>query len=233
MTLNTLALYDYLQKDELLHIFTAIGILILAAVLAALYIAFRRTRRELAGTQDALDTAVAHSARQAEEVRGWRDLFGPFVSLYQNSPETQGQHDHDGNTVAIDLDGVILTYVDPWNGVFHFGDPMPGVVEGIRKLMDMGFKIVVYTTRNNSMAQHNSGRNALELTALVQNELEKGGIPYDFIALFKPLARYYLDDRAVHFASWPQAVDSIKHLEVGRLIDRANVLDRITEGGAE
>jgi hypothetical protein len=77
----------------------------------------------------------------------------------------------------------------------------------------MGFKVVVYTTRNNAMACHNKDHNTLELSALVQNQLEKGGIPYDFIALFKPLARYYIDDRAIRFASWRQALAAIQSYE--------------------
>ena len=225
-----IALYNYLHRDMMLHIFTAIGVALLGVILMILYSKLRKTKAELGGTQRALDVSVSHAERQASEIRSWRALFGPFVSLYENSPETKDNHDHDSNTIAIDLDCVILKYVDPWNGVTHFGDPIEGAVEGIKKYKEMGMKIVIYTTRNNSMATHNGGHNALELTAMVQNELEKHGIPYDFIALFKPLARYYLDDRAVRFQTWRQAVDTVKNLEVARMIEKVAALDKIVGG---
>ena len=170
---------------------------------------------------------------RTEEVLKWRKLFGPFPSLYENSPEAEGAHDHNDQTIAIDLDGVIIEYVSPWSGVAHFGDVIPGAAEAIGELKELGYKIVIYTTRNNALAGINTGYNALELTALVQNVLEKNGIPYDFIALFKPLARYYIDDRAIRFdKDWPGALETVSYYEQTRLLDRAREIEKAIGGPA-
>lgn len=204
-----------------------INLISIAAVSAAitfLLFTLLRARKFLSNINRDLDTAILHNERQAEEIRSWRRLFGPFPSLYENSPEADAGSNGNDKTIAIDLDGVILDYVDPWKGVAHFGDPIPGAAEAIGRLKELGYKIAIYTTRNNTMACHNKGYNALELTALVQARLEDGKIPYDFISLFKPLARYYIDDRAIRFTSWAQAVRQVGYLERGRMVDRIHQL---------
>lgn len=213
----------------ILYILNVVGFLLAIAVIVWLAKAATDKSRALKGTENALDVTRRHTERQAEEIRGWRRLFGPFVSLYENSPEATAPHNHNDATIAVDLDGVVTEYVDPWSGTHHFGDPIPGAVESMRKLQDLGYKLAIYTTRNNSLARHNGGTNALELTALVQNHLEKHGIPYDYISLFKPLARIYIDDRAVRFTNWEQAMRVVRNLEVGRLIERAKLLEKAAE----
>lgn len=213
----------------ILYVFNVAGFLLAIAAIAWLSNKLAKKSRVLSGTENILDTVRNHTERQAEEIRGWRRLFGPFVSLYENSPEATSKHDNNEATIAVDLDGVITEYVEPWTGINHFGDPIPGAVESLKKLQELGYKIVVYTTRNNSLAHHNGGTNALELTALVQNHLEKHGIPYDYISLFKPLARIYVDDRAVRFFDWDTTMKNIKNLEVSRLMDRARLLQKATE----
>lgn len=210
----------------ILYIFNVVGFLLAIGCLLWLTKQVREKSKALKGTEAVLDVERRRVERQADEIHGWRGLFGPFVSLYQNGPETTDCHNHDDKTVAIDLDGVILEYVDPWTGIHHFGDPIPGAIESLEKIHSLGYKIAIYTTRNNSMAMHNNSTNALELTALVQNQLEKHGIPYDFISMFKPLARYYIDDRAIRFTTWEQTMRVFRNLEVQRLIDRANEIER-------
>lgn len=210
----------------ILYIFNVIGFLLAIVVIVALARKVAAGAVSLKATEDLLDSVRRHNDRFAEEIRGWRKLFGPFVSLYENSPEATEGHNHDDATIAVDLDGVITTYVEPWTGIHHFGEPMPGAAESMKKLQDLGYKLVVYTTRNNSLARHNGGANALELTALVQMQLEKQGIPYDYISLFKPLARIYIDDRAVRFTNWEQTMKIIRNLEVSRLVERAKLLEK-------
>lgn len=218
MRLNISDLAAYIASDLRLHILTCVGVFVLGVILIYLVVRLSKSRRILAGTEQALDTAVRHTERQAAEIQSWRRFFGPFPSLYENSPEIEPGWDHNSNTIAIDLDGVILEYVDPWNGVAHFGKPIPGAAAAIGKLKSLGFKIVIYTTRNNSMACHNKGYNTLELTALVQAKLEDAKIPYDFIALFKPLASYYIDDRAIRFKNWGQTLEDVRKAEFNRSV---------------
>jgi histidinol phosphatase-like enzyme len=219
MKLNLNDLVRYVAADERLHIWTCVGVLLLGAIMIYLFVIYLRVSRRLDGTQKALDTTTEIGTRLQSETAIWRKLFGPFPALYDNSPEFES-YNHNDATVAIDLDGVILEYVDPWNGICHFGAPIPGAAASIKALKESGFKIVIYTTRNNALACHNSGHNALELTALVQRELEKAGIVYDFIALFKPLARYYIDDRAIRFVTWRSTLADISFQETVRATNK-------------
>lgn len=220
-------LADYIARDLRLHIIT--GVVIIAAGLLIIYLAVRlhRKEKELGGTESAVDSLMASNRRLQDETSLWRKFFGPFPALYEHSPEKEPGKNNNDRTIAIDLDGVILEYVEPWNGVMHFGELKAGTVEAMKLLKSLGYTLVVYTTRNNAMAAHNSDHNVLELTALVQNQLEKSGVPYDYIALFKPLARYYIDDRAIRFSSWAQTLNEFRRHEVMRHI---KIIDGI--GGA-
>jgi hypothetical protein len=219
------AILNYLHRDQALHTWTCIWALLIMALFAVVWILYRRQGQELHTTQDVLDSVQDNNARLTSEVHTWRKFFGPFPSLYENSPEAESGRGDNDTTIAIDLDGVILKYVDPWNGVSHFGEAAPGAIEAIGKLKELGYRITIYTARNNSMACYNSGHNTLELTAMVQNELEKAGIPYDFIALFKPLARYYIDDRAIRHTDWASTMRLLAMFESRRLQDKINALD--------
>lgn len=225
MRLNINDLANYIANDLRLHIWTCVGVLVLGAILIFLLIKLSKARRELADLNESLDVEVRINRKQTASLVSYRGIFGPFPSLYENSSERETGHNANEMTIAIDLDGVILEYVEPWTGIRHFGDPIPGAAESIQKLKDLGYTIAIYTTRNNAMANHNAGYDALELTSMVQSELDKGGIPYDFISLFKPLARYYIDDRAIRFIDWNQALwEMMKHEQVA-LNQRSSQLD--------
>jgi hypothetical protein len=222
---------SYLNRDIAVHTLTVVASFVVIILLVKIWILAREHGRELATTQDMLDLTQDSYARVKREVDQWRKAFGPFPSLYENSPEAEAGFSHDDMTIAVDLDGVILKYVDPWEGIYHFGDPEPGAAEALGRLKELGYKIVIYTTRNNAMANHNGGHNALELTALVQNQLEKHGIPYDFIALFKPLARYYIDDRAIrHAGDWGATLRKVRSFEITRLDERIKKIDDLAGG---
>jgi len=107
--------------------------------------------------------------------------------------------------IAVDLDGVILEF-DEWKGHRHFGKPVPGVRDALKKLKEMGFVIVVWTTRDN-----------IEDIARVLREHK---IPFDYINEnpFQPpdcsnkiYADVYVDDRAVEFnGNWDEVIEKIK-----------------------
>lgn len=227
MNLNLNGLAAYIASDLRLHIWTYVGVFCLGLIILYLACRLREAHKILAGTEKALDTAVAHTERQAEEIRGWRKFFGPSPLFYETSPELEPGRNHTDMTIAIDLDGVIFEYVDPWNGIAHFGKAKPGTVDAMAKLKSLGYTLVVYTTRNNAMARHNAGHNCHELTALVRSQLENNKIPYDFIALFKPLARYYIDDRAIRFRNWDQALEDLRRHEANRAMRRIDTLGKV------
>lgn len=107
-------------------------------------------------------------------------------------------------TIAVDFDRVLFTH-ESWQGHYHVGEPMPGARDALIMLRDLGFKIMIWTTR----AQKE----------IIAEACEKNGIPYDYINEnpnqppeinpSKPVADYYIDDRAVRFTTWPEVFNEI------------------------
>lgn len=99
--------------------------------------------------------------------------------------------------IAIDLDGILAEY-DEWRGHNHFGKPIKKNIEEIKRLHKDGFTLILFTTRLNP-------QNAQERMDLPKTEqkisewLKRMGIRKCFSKLTgrKPIARYYVDDRAV------------------------------------
>jgi uncharacterized protein YlaI len=112
-------------------------------------------------------------------------------------------------TIAVDFDKVLFTH-ESWQGHYHYGEPLPGAKEALIELQRMGFKIMIWTTRDQ--------------TDIITAACLRYDIPFDFINTnpnqppeinpSKPVADYYIDDRAVHFRSWDQALSEIKSREV-------------------
>ena len=113
--------------------------------------------------------------------------------------------------VAIDLDGVIAEY-DLWRGEEHFGKPKPRAREALKKLKELGCTITIWTTRRNTKA--------------VEKYLKEHDIPFDFInesplppgnGARKIRADVYIDDRAVPFINWTQALkDTLRKIREKR-----------------
>lgn len=112
-------------------------------------------------------------------------------------------------TIAVDLDGVIFEY-DEWKGIKHFGPVIPGVKDALAKFMEMGFNVIIYTTRTNTKV--NKGFQEKELIYTVWCALVKNGIPFDDISTEKPIAEFYIDDRAIRFKSWTKTIKKVKGL---------------------
>lgn len=96
-------------------------------------------------------------------------------------------------TVAVDFDGTLATY-HGWRGSSNFGDPIQETVETVRLLKKMGWKIIIFTTR--------------EETEGLRQWLDENQVPYDEInknsenppnTSVKPLADVFIDDRAVNY----------------------------------
>jgi hypothetical protein len=112
-------------------------------------------------------------------------------------------------TIAVDFDKVLFTHAS-WQGHEHYGDPIEGARESLLELQSMGFKIMIWTTRDQP--------------DIIAEACEKHCIPYDYINQnpnqppeinpSKPVADYYIDDRGVHFRSWEQVLTEIKQREV-------------------
>jgi hypothetical protein len=114
-------------------------------------------------------------------------------------------------TIAVDFDGVIHAYSKGWHDGSIYDGPVPGAIDALRLLMDTD-AVFIHTTRD-------AGQVA---TWLLNHGLpvrvggdegrvfwnERGSL---LVTNRKLPARVYIDDRALHFQNWDQAL-----LELGR-----------------
>lgn len=105
-------------------------------------------------------------------------------------------------SIAVDFDNTIA-HLEKFPAI---GEPIPGVQEALQKLKDMGYEIVIYTCRANSDQRETSAEQ-------VKEYLDQYKIPYDRISKGsegKPMALYYIDDRAIKFDNnWDAVVQQI------------------------
>lgn len=108
-------------------------------------------------------------------------------------------------TICVDFDGTISQY-DGWEGNGNYGDPLPNVVKALHSLKALEYKIIIFTTRAEDF--------------LIAEYLEKHNIPFDEINrnsdnppysnMGKPIADYYIDDRAIEFKdNWIEIAERI------------------------
>ncbi|USN87598.1 MAG: HAD family hydrolase [Candidatus Nomurabacteria bacterium] len=91
---------------------------------------------------------------------------------------------------AFDFDGVIAEY-EGFKGKNHFGKPNKVIVETIRRLKEMGHKIIVYSTRGEEFLKKYCSDNNIPADYFNKNPELEGDNPG------KPIAYVYVDDRAV------------------------------------
>ena len=97
--------------------------------------------------------------------------------------------------ILMDMDGVICSEEKTFER--SLAKPIIGAKEAIEQLRSVGHQIIIYTAR--SWAE-------LEMT---KSWLDRHSIPYDGLHMGKPVADKIVDDRAVPFAGWPSALESL------------------------
>ena len=95
--------------------------------------------------------------------------------------------------LAVDFDGTICNPHDVAEGK-RMGNPMPGCKEALDYYRDLNCVIIIHTTR----ATPDRDMSYLE------DWLNYFEIPFDDIAISKPQADYYIDNKGVHFTSWQE-----------------------------
>lgn len=117
-------------------------------------------------------------------------------------------------TVAVDFDGVIHTYDRGWADGTIYGDWIPGSVEGLSRLMSR-YAVFIHTARDPHQVarwiEDRSGR-AFECTTTTPLSGFWNEQGYLLVTRRKLPAIAYIDDRAVRFTTWPQALDSLEDL---------------------
>ena len=91
--------------------------------------------------------------------------------------------------IAVDLDGT-LAYYDEWKGHEHIGKPIPKMMNRVKRWIDNGRKVVIFTARAND------GKKAIEP---IKRWLKNHGLPDLEITNVKtPEITEFWDDRAIH-----------------------------------
>lgn len=122
-------------------------------------------------------------------------------------------------TIAVDFDGVIHTYEHGWKNGTIYGDLVPGALEALTALM-REYAVFIHTTRNaRQVARWITQRtgHGIECTTQMHPLLPswwQWGKRFTFwstkgtllVTNRKLPAVAYIDDRAVHFTDWRQAM---------------------------
>jgi len=94
--------------------------------------------------------------------------------------------------IAVDFDGTVHDWEHPKPGR-RMGPPMPGAQEALRSFKEAGHTIVIFTVRGGE-PKH------------VREWMDYYAIPYDSVTNVKIPADFYIDDRAIHFTNWKEAL---------------------------
>lgn len=122
-------------------------------------------------------------------------------------------------TIAVDFDKTIHSYERGWADGSIYGDFLPGAMAGLMQLMDT-YAVFVHTTRSPGLVsrwiEQKSGH-VIECTTRIsllpwrRTFWNTQGLL--LVTNRKLPAAYYIDDRAIRFVDWPQALADLKRYE--------------------
>ena len=114
----------------------------------------------------------------------------------------------DQNNIAIDFDGVIHNFDKGyWDGTCY-GDPLPGALDAIKQLSEK-FNIIIFSSK---CLPDRPLVNGLTGKQLIVNWMKKHNMLKYVrdITHIKPRAKYYIDDKAIHFDdNWDKILKSL------------------------
>lgn len=108
-------------------------------------------------------------------------------------------------TVCIDLDGTLCQEQKFGYGIIT-GQPKASASRALQELKKEGFKIVILTTRLNP----SFGGDIEWKKNEVERWLKDWEIPFDEVTNNKPPADLYIDNKAIRFFDWEEAVRILK-----------------------
>lgn len=109
-------------------------------------------------------------------------------------------------TIAVDFDGVIHAYSKGWHDGTIYDPPLPGALDGLRVLMEQ-HAVFIFTTRESGQVTEwliGHGFDAITDNPGVRVFWDQRGRL--LVTNQKLAATAYLDDRAVRFENWEQAL---------------------------
>jgi hypothetical protein len=110
-------------------------------------------------------------------------------------------------SVGVDFDGVIHAYSKGWQDGAIYDEPVPGAFAALRTLMKH-YTVFVFTSRDPYQAEEWLASHGF--SCMIDNESGDPGF-WDvpdvlLVTRRKYPAVAYIDDRAVRFTDWPQAL---------------------------
>ena len=102
-------------------------------------------------------------------------------------------------SLGIDFDGTIVEHEFP-----KIGKAKKGAIKAIQALDKAGFKIVINTVRSNRQVNPDCDK----LIQDMEDWLKENKVPYDEVwrGEGKPFCHIFLDDSAIPFTDWAQAL---------------------------
>lgn len=121
--------------------------------------------------------------------------------FYFNEEETR--------TISIDFDGVIHDDNLGWHDGTIYGEPIEGSLEAI-KILAKDYKLVLFTAKAKPDRPLVDGKTGTEL---IWEWLKKYDINEYFaeITCEKPRCLFYIDDKAIRFVNWKNALSDIEN----------------------
>lgn len=116
--------------------------------------------------------------------------------------------------LGVDVDGCIHYYGKSWEGGLLYDVPVDGVQKGLQNLMDLGYYILIYSTRTNPDFKTPGEPDQY---SQLEEYLKKHNIPYHEIykGNGKPKCYAFIDDRSISFkGDWNQTIEDIKSFKV-------------------
>src|SRR5210317_1219654 len=107
------------------------------------------------------------------------------------------------DTIVVDFDGTIAE----WAEYPEPGPPCPGVKEALQEMKDSGLTIAVLSARtSDEMSKHPIDKEMERRR--IEEYLKEHEIPYDIVLKSdKPVARFYIDDRAIEYrGDWKEVI---------------------------
>lgn len=115
--------------------------------------------------------------------------------------------DDETKTIAIDFDGVIHSFEFGFHDGTIYGTPLPGSLESIKKIAEK-YKIIIYTAKAKKDRPLINGKTGTELVWEWLKKYKIDTLIADVTAE-KPRAVCYIDDKAIQFINWNQALNDL------------------------
>lgn len=105
-------------------------------------------------------------------------------------------------TIAVDFDGVIHRHSKGWLDGSIYDTPVEGSKRELEKLVEKGYKIVIFTTRVNPEMGDDIEVERKKIEDWLNSHGFSEDTHYHRITALKPKAIAYIDDHAIRFTSW-------------------------------